>query len=697
MNINKIFSLVVLSLFLIFSFTQFSVGQGALPEIENPWRAYIPPRVIIPWDINMFDKNKGYIVGYYGSAYQTVDGGKSWTVYEPLWLGDSGYWYRKFYRQSPTHWMVGGLGVIRTTQDAGTTWHDYWSPQDPFNEDHIDIYDINMKDSNTGYACGGHAMVMKTTDGGITWQKQRQGRGIFNGIACNNELSNPVAVGYNTSTVRWITYDYFHHTIYIYLAHDTSYGLWGDETSNTWTVSSADDDRWGSVFFLNSTTGWVSSTIEATNVRYVLKTLDGGKNWTRYSLDPSIFATISNDVMLQFLDENNGFAGAKYEDRFYKTTDGGVTWTRVSLPAIRLTGMYFTDKDNGWLTGYDDAQVGYVLKTQDGGNTWNYVFRSGLYGLAKPTAIHFNKQGIGYMGTIHAWDSRGIYQSLDNGSTWHCVGASSLNNIPKQMYTVSIDSVYAVVSTNLVKISTNGGQTWSDLSSCQMDYPGRMQFYGELTGWICGYDNNTINGTRDLVYKTTNGGMNWNLISQSSTAIFPTSLYFIDNKNGWMAGSKDTSILVTHDGGINWLPQYVPTTAVNNPDYRDIYFSNANKGWLVDGYGDIFTTQDGGSNWSIWGRPISSAWNHICFKNSTTGWIVGEKGRLLYTCNGGDNWFLISESLSPTLCDIAFAPDGTGWIASASASNQLYKLSANEIIEVTGMQNKMWEVYDDPE
>ena len=73
-----------------------------------------------------------------------------------------------------------------------------------------------------------------------------------------------------------------------------------------------------------------------------------------------------------------------------KTSDGGATWQRLPIPADHLTALRFIDEHVGWAAGFlgrNVAQIacsqaaapgtqpckGLVLRTQDGGKTWQTV------------------------------------------------------------------------------------------------------------------------------------------------------------------------------------------------------------------------------------------------------------------------------------------------------------------------------------
>ena len=71
-----------------------------------------------------------------------------------------------------------------------------------------------------------------------------------------------------------------------------------------------------------------------------------------------------------------------------------------------------------------------------------------------------------------------------------------------------------------------------------------------------------------------------------------TSVYFLDDKRGWVGG--DNGFLSrTDDGGRSWARQVVDTTDGIN----DIYFRDKEAGFLIAGNA-IFGTRDNGTRWT---------------------------------------------------------------------------------------------------
>ena len=92
-------------------------------------------------------------------------------------------------------------------------------------------------------------------------------------------------------------------------------------------------------------------------------------------------------------------------------------------------------------------------------------------------------------------------------------------------------------------------------------------------------------------------GINWHQ-SNSPTQALLTTIFFVDDNEGW-AGGHDTLILHTTDGGENWEIQYEdPITGGDIPKpVLDIVFKDKNNGYAIGAYGLMLVTSDGGDNW----------------------------------------------------------------------------------------------------
>ena len=56
-----------------------------------------------------------------------------------------------------------------------------------------------------------------------------------------------------------------------------------------------------------------------------------------------------------------------------KTTDGGLNWTDHSFGSTdTYQSIRFYDANTGWIVGHGGSEGGLILSTSDGGDNWEY-------------------------------------------------------------------------------------------------------------------------------------------------------------------------------------------------------------------------------------------------------------------------------------------------------------------------------------
>src|SRR5688500_4664806 len=232
--------------------------------------------------------------------------------------------------------------------------------------------------------------------------------------------------------------------------------------SGSWVRQKAGTMAWlRSVFFLDHNRGWAVGSKGT-----LLKTEDGGLNWK-----PTTAPTTAIVRDISFLDEQNGWLvcevniyelTTKEQARAFlmKTTDGGENWTRVELKGIDVNSVLvravFSRGGRGWSFG----ENGLIYATRDGGETWNPLY--------SPTRRLL-------LGGFFVDDDRGwivgagatIIQTSDGGETWY---QSRLPQVDKSVrFTAAwfVDNRigWAVGSAGNVYHTTNGGRTWQKQES----------------------------------------------------------------------------------------------------------------------------------------------------------------------------------------------------------------------------------------
>ena len=198
---------------------------------------------------------------------------------------------------------------------------------------------------------------------------------------------------------------------------------------------------------------------------------------------------------IKFFDEENGLVIGT-GGLIYMTTNGGQTWgpvyTGVSEDLIDLS---FINHNFGIIISEES-----ILKTTDGGVTWNKILEGGPAGYrycAIVDSLNFfiaRWEVSGYQ--VHSY----ILISNDGGITWN--QSSVFNDIPRGLYFINQNVGLYFVSSKLYR-TIDGGLSWTSTQFPSMYYV-YISFCDSLNG--------ILNGST-LTYVTDNGGLTWNQAS----------------------------------------------------------------------------------------------------------------------------------------------------------------------------------------
>ncbi len=465
-----------------------------------------------------FDGNKGWAVGSGGTIVRTQDGGNTW---ELVRSGGSALRDVAFASGGERGMAVGDSGLVLLSEDGGTTWTPLASGTSVVlqgvtfgNDGHAWIVgnlstvlhektpgafeDLSPPDTATAnlhatlvdpvgriWAVGRQAQVIRSEDGGRSWHQPTGG-----GIAEFWDVSFPDALH------GWVI---------------------GQRFSGQQVVQ-----------------GNMCGDRPCEYRGVVLHTEDGGKTWAPQPLPIPPVGSVFEMMGISFADAHRGVATGRLGRIFY-TDDGGEHW-HIAPPnppsALWMQRVALQKDGRGWSGG----QGGRIWKTEDFGHSWEYkCFNWYDPACYKRPSFSLPIYGVATQGDRAWFTGRGsgggyILLTQDNGETWQKLllnarrGGSHLWNI----FFRTEEEGWAVGVTGIIWYTENGGATVDDWTLLPQDPDLQwtdlfdVAFWSSSDGFVAGADcyEQMQGGTCDVflpvnpydgavVGRTEDGGKHW--------------------------------------------------------------------------------------------------------------------------------------------------------------------------------------------
>lgn len=556
--------------------------------------------------------------------YKSTDGGKTWTH-----LGlDSAY-------------QIGGLAI------------------DPKNENRVFVAALGHP-----YGPNTQRGVFRTTDGGKTWQK------VF-------------YIDENTGAIQ-VTIDPVNSNIVYADMFEVRKGPWenGDFTGpnsglfkstdggNTWHKLEkglpGKDEGLGRIGFCiaPSNTNRLYAVVSSQKGGGIYRSYDGGESWT----------LTNND--LKYWDRGDDFAEMKVDPKnpdivydvnvvSWKSTDAGKTWIGwKGAPGgddYHRLWINPSNPDIMLLAGDQGAAV-----TVNSGRTWSSWYNqptAQLYHVSADNAFPYNV----YSGQQES-GSVGIASCGNDGQItereWHPVCAEEYGYVVADPLNPNI-----VYGGKISKYNKLTGQVQDISPDC---HDGKYRFIRTAPIVFSPVDHKTLYYAGNVIFKTTDGGNSWDVISPdltrqeytipASVGVFTTGtmqhmkprgvVYTIApsplDENLIWAGSDDGLIHVTHDGGSTW-DDVTPSSITdwNKISMLEASHFDVNTAYaavncirLDDEHPHIYRTRDGGKTWKeivdgLPDEPINSVKEDPMCKGLL---FAGSENAVYVSFDDGDHW-----------------------------------------------------------
>ena len=263
------------------------------------------------------------------------------------------------------------------------------------------------------------------------------------------------------------------------------------------------NNRMEDICFINANTGWA--------VVYsgkVFRTTNGGSNWdTLFKLAGGSFRSIG------FFDEQTGLLGTLSDDSalvLFRTTNGRYNFTAITefpAPGIKGTcGINILNDNTAYACGRWDTPA-RIIKTTNKGISWS-SFNVDTLLVKSLVDCYFwsSDSGIAVGGSNPLYSGNAVViKTVNGGNNWQQVYRSSRSGeyCWKICY-LNLNNIYVSIQGPSIYYlkSTNGGNNWVDMQFRPYNQQG-IGFVDENKGWIGGWSGPT--------YETSDAGLSWHL------------------------------------------------------------------------------------------------------------------------------------------------------------------------------------------
>ena len=236
--------------------------------------------------------------------------------------------------------------------------------------------------------------------------------------------------------------------------------------------------------FRNSSLGMAVGNDNSTN--YVLKTTDGGNNWTN-------MATTDINQMVRacaFVDDTTIYVIGR-KGGLFNTMDGGQSWAKINLGTnVDLIDISVPDRNSGYICTKGGRYIYYT------GTAWATKTVNTVDDFV---AVGFPSKNDGFL-TAH---NGRVWRTTDGGTNWDTVKTDLENTLGSYFFAYNVG--YVVGSGGMAKRTINGGVTWSDT----FIYPDGFSHIDFRAVYFPQANFGFIGGDSGLILRTSDGGSNW--------------------------------------------------------------------------------------------------------------------------------------------------------------------------------------------
>lgn len=407
-----------------------------------------------------------------------------------------------------------------------------------------------------------------------------------------------------------------------------------------------------------------------TNIVYVvtlwggiLKTIDGGINWSQIMDNDSITSLVIDPSTPSTI-----YAGSN--QGIYKTSDSGESWGMVNTGLLNQEVRQLDINPNNPSILYA-ATAGGVHKTSDNGGNWA-VINNGINNLKiNCMAVDPVTTAILYAGT-----ASGLYKSPDFGVSWALIKSGRIKSLAVNPLNTSILYTCITGEENGLFRSNDAGQSWEESSIDSIKYVA-LDPQNPQVLYAGNYGNN---------YKSTDGGDNWTLIDGLNQSIRFMKIDPIATSNLYAvySGALYTS---TNSGG-DWTYHNLPgsnvtSLAIDPISPSTLYIGSSSYDWDESVYRGVYKSKDDGKSWTNFdiGLANDMVWCLAILPHNSPVLFAGTNQNGVYRKEGAASWNSIGYRLPNTqILDLVVDLVNPDTIYAGTSDAGVYKITLFPLI-----------------
>ncbi len=573
-----------------------------------------------------FDKTRGKI-------YKTEDGGENWrcaweggslariTLFDPtnpdIMYASTGIFDREAYNDV-------GVGVLKST-DGGETWHQVNNGLDNL---FVGFLEMHPEDPQTLFAAAGNNAhrenngIYKTSNGGERWVKVLS-EGECSMTVVTISPSNPDVV-YAGGECAFFRSDDGGKTWQGFRRREGNFGPPGVRAG--FPISAVVDPDDPMTVFVNNYSGGV------------FKSVDGAETW----IDCSAGYTGADLHDIVVIPESSDAVYTIGRSGPFRSLSGGQEWTGLAFApaAFAEWNTVAINPQNPQEMLIADEFEGSLLRSTNGGNTWEMVFRHLLAGRGEPQESRHGFKAIAYApsdpnivyagmrkgrrtidGDFPPRPSFGIYKSVNGGKTWqdknNGLEMSDININDIVVHPQNPDIAYAATWHDGIYKTTDGGESWTtinnglfalDVRSLAIDPENPDVIYAGLAEGVG-------------IFKTTNGGELWEPINAGIQVMCPSFLQRVGQVQTGVSLEKPKRFTSGEYYSIPWTN--ISSIVIDPVNPQILYAADLRLG--------VYMSTDCGTTWTPINEGLST--------KAVSALTLSADGWVLYAATSGEGVF----------------------------------------------------------